>query len=121
MNRTAVVRAYLAAMATGDLGGVVACFTSDGRVTSPVYGGVPVGDFYRRLFADTVAAEVDLLDIYTSESGDRLAAHFDYRWERTDGTRTACALIDLFEFAADSALIDHITIVFDTARIGKAD
>ncbi len=120
MSRAAVVRAYLSAMAAGDLDGVVACFTADGRVTSPVYGGVPVADFYRRLFADTVAVEVTLREIYTGENGERLAAHFDYRWERTDGTKTACALVDLFDFAPGTALIDHLTIIFDTARIGKA-
>jgi len=120
VNRAAVVRAYLSAMAAGNLDGVVACFTADGRVTSPVYGGIPVADFYRRLFADTVVAEVGLREIYTGETGERLAAHFDYCWKRIDGTTTACALVDLFDFAPGTALIDHLTIIFDTAQIGKA-
>lgn len=117
--REAVVRAYLVAMAGKDLAGVTACFTPDGRVSSPVYGGVPVADFYRKLFADTVAAEVSLKRIYASADGESLATHFGYRWERTDGTRTACDLVDLFDFAPDSDLVSHLTIIFDTGRIGK--
>ncbi len=120
MNRAAVVRAYLSAMAAGNLDGVVACFTADGRVTSPVYGGIPVTDFSRRRSADTVVAEGGLREIYTGETGERLAAHFDYCWKRIDGTTTACALVDLFDFAPGTALIDHLTIIFDTAQIGKA-
>ena len=119
MSRADVVRTYLAAMAAGDLDGVTACFTADGLVTSPVYGGVPVGDFYRRLFADTRAASVDLKRIYTSDDGEHLAAHFGYRWERTDGRAIACDLVDLFAFRAGSELIEHLTIIFDTAPLSR--
>ena len=121
MSCEEVVRAYLVAMAAGDLDRVLDCFTPDGRVSSPVYGGVPVADFYRQLFADTRSASVDLKRIYESKSGAHLAAHFSYRWERNDGTRTHCDLVDLFDFAPGTQKIAHLTIIFDTARIGKAD
>ena len=119
MSREAVVRAYLRAMAAGDLAGVTACFTPDGRVTSPVYGGVAVADFYRRLFADTRRAAVDLKRLYASDNGAHLAAYFGYRWERTDGTGIATDLVDLFDFATGSDLIDHLTIIFDTAASAR--
>ena len=121
MSREAVVRAYLKAMAASDLDRVLDCFTPDGLVTSPVYGGVPVAEFYRRLFADTHSAAVDLKHIYTSADGAHFAAHFDYRWERLDGTRTRCDLVDLFDFAPGINRVAHLTILFDTARIGRAD
>ncbi len=121
MSREAVVRAYLEAMAAGDLDRVLDCFTPEGRVSSPVYGGVPVADFYRQLFADTRAASVDLKRIYTDADAAHFAAHFSYRWERNDGTRTHCDLVDLFDFAPGSEKIVHLTVIFDTARIGKAE
>ena len=120
MNREATVRTYLAAMAKGDLPGVLACFTPEGLVSSPVYGGVPVADFYNRLFGDTAHASVDIRSIFHTNDGQRIAALFAYQWELKNGTRTACDLVDIFDFAADSGLIAHLQIIFDTDRIGKA-
>jgi len=116
--RETTVRTYLAAMAAGDLDVVLRCFTADGKVSSPVYGGVPVADFYRRLFADTAAAKVDIITIFSS--GDTLAAHFAYRWELKSGAKTATDLVDIFDFATGSDQISHLQIIFDTAKIGKA-
>lgn len=116
--REACVRAYLTAMAAGDLAGVLACFTDDGKVSSPVYGGVPVADFYRRLFADTASAEVELRTIFTAEH--QLAAHFAYRWVLHSGARTHTDLVDIFDFTPGSNKISHLQIIFDTAKIGKA-
>lgn len=116
MTREATARAYLAAMAAGDLDGVLACFTPDGRVSSPVYGGVLVADFYRRLFADTRSASVAVRTVYASTDG-RLAVHFDYRWELASGKATACDVVDLFDFESDR--IAHLQVLFDTAKIGN--
>ena len=58
MSKETVVRAYLKAMEVSDLDGVLACFTADGVINSPVYGRVPVREFSQRLFGDTVKAEV---------------------------------------------------------------
>jgi len=116
--REATVRAYLAAMAAGDLDGVLACFTAEGKVSSPVYGGVPVADFYRRLFADTASAEVKIRNIFSAEH--QLAAHFGYRWALKSGAKTETDLVDIFDFMAGSDKISHLQIVFDTAKIGLA-
>lgn len=118
MTREQTVRTYLAAMAAGDLETVLACFTPDGKISSPVYGGVPVADFYRRLFADTANATVQLHTIYEAEN--KLAAHFAYHWELKSGPKTTTDLVDIFDFAPDSAQITHLQIIFDTAKIGKA-
>jgi ketosteroid isomerase-like protein len=118
MSRQQTVRTYLAAMAAADLETVLHCFTPDGKVSSPVYGGVPVADFYRRLFADTATATVHLHTIY--EAQNKLAAHFTYHWELKSGPKTTTDLIDLFDFAEASEKITHLQIIFDTAKIGKA-
>jgi len=118
MNREQTVRTYLAAMARADLDTVLQCFTPDGTVSSPVYGGVPVADFYRRLFADTASASVQIHTIFTSEH--RLAAHFAYHWALKSGSKTATDLVDIFDFTPGSDRISHLQIVFDTGKIGKA-
>jgi ketosteroid isomerase-like protein len=118
MSREATVQTYLAAMAAGDLETTLSCFTPEGTVTSPVYGGVPVKAFYERLFADTAHATVHLHTIF--EAQNKLAAHFTYHWELKSGPKTTTDLIDLFDFAPDSEKITHLHIIFDTAKIGKA-
>jgi hypothetical protein len=121
MSREAIVRTYLAAMAAGDLTGITSCFVPDGRVSSPVYGGVPVAAFYRRLFADTLSASVDIRTIFASEDGKRIAVHFGYHWELVNGTCTVCDVVDIFDFEAGTNLITHLQVLFDTAQIGKAN
>jgi len=115
--RETTVLAYLAAMAAGDLDAVVACFTAEGKVSSPVYGGVPVGDFYRRLFTDTASAYVEIRNIFSAEH--QLAAHFAYRWVLKTGAKTATDLVDIFDFTPGNDKISHLQIIFDTAKIGK--
>lgn len=119
-KREETVRRYLAAMAACDLDGILECFEADGLVSSPVYGGVPVADFYRKLLADTAEARVSVHQVYVgTDAPDQLAASFDYYWAMTDGRRTQVQLVDLFEFRPGSDKIQHLTIVFDTGKIGN--
>lgn len=114
--KEAIVRAYLKAMEAGDLDATVACFDPAGLIVSPVYGEVPVGDFYRKLFADTVRAVVDIHTIYAASGNEnRWAAHFAYTWERKDGTLVVTDLVDLFTFDEGSGKIGRLKIVFDAA------
>jgi ketosteroid isomerase-like protein len=116
--RETTIRTYLAAMAAGDLDSVLACFTAEGKVSSPFYGGVLVGDFYRRLFADTASAHVEIRNIFSAEH--QLAAHFAYYWALKTGAKTATDLVDIFDFAPGNDKISHLQIIFDTAKISKA-
>lgn len=118
LSREETVRTYLAAMAANDLDTVLTCFTPEGKVSSPVYEGVPVADFYRRLFADTALATVQIHTVF--QARDKLAVHFTYHWKTQSGTKTTTDLVDLFEFTPNSAEISHLQIIFDTAKIGKA-
>lgn len=107
----ATIRRYLSAMATNDLASVLACFTPNALITSPVYGEMPVRRFYERLIADTVRASVDLRTLYRSEhQPERWIAHFGYVWVRRDQPDMATELIDLFELDL-SGLIARLRIV----------
>ena len=86
---TKAVRRYLKALASGNLDGMVACFTADAVIVSPVYGTVSVRPFYEKLHADTISAEVEIRTIYVAEDrADRVIAHFAYRWERYSAPRS---------------------------------
>jgi len=113
-TREQIVRRYLKAMEAGDLDATRACFDPGGIIVSPVYGEVPVGDFYQKLFADTVRTVVEIHTIYASPvDPNRWAAHFAYRWEKTDGSTIVTDLVDLFEFSGRSGLIARLRIIFD--------
>ncbi|KXU30478.1 hypothetical protein A0J57_24875 [Sphingobium sp. 22B] len=109
-----IVRTYLKSMEAGDLDATVACFDPEGVVHSPVYGEVPVAEFYRKLFDDTISASVRLRTLYGAV-GDpgRWAAHFAYEWVRKDDVRIDTDLVDLFEFSETSGLIKSLRIIFD--------
>jgi ketosteroid isomerase-like protein len=112
--REATIVTYLGAMARGDLESVCACFTAKAIIMSPVYGDVPVRQFYQKLFEDTVSAEIFVQQIYCGrDREDRWAAHFYYRWKRKSGNDVDTDLVDLFEFEGDR--IAKLRIIFDSS------
>lgn len=114
MTAATVIRAYLRAMAAGDLAGVLDTFSADGVVVSPVYGAMAVRPFYEQLFADTIATEVRIRHIYVAEDEPRTAiAHFDYVWTRRDKPTLETRLIDLFDLDPEAGRITRLRIVMD--------
>lgn len=114
MGHVDIVKRYLEVMQAGDLAATFACFHADATVTSPVYGTMPFQPFYERLYGDTVSAQIDIRDIYSSVlNPDHWAAHFGYQWTRRDGASLSSNLVDLFQFRHGTELIEHLDIVFD--------
>lgn len=106
------IRRYLQAMEVGNLPGVLACFTPDAMIASPVYGEGPVLPFYKALFADTVRTSIVIRELYRSDQrSDRWIAHFDYVWMRRDQPDMNTELIDLFELDRSSGRIMKLRIV----------
>lgn len=111
-----VVRRYLKAMEAGDLPAVRDCFAPGAVVVSPVYGVVEAGDFYERLFADTVRTEVRIRDLFAAQGRpERAIAHFDYIWERRGQPLLETRLIDLFDFDVSGQKIVRLRIIMDSA------
>jgi len=118
---TDTVRRYLAALANGDLEGMVACCTATAVVVSPVYGTVAARWFFETLHADTVSADVEIIAIYAADDrSGRVIAHFRYRWERRSAPKIDTDVLDLFEFAPD-ARIERLMIVLGTSPLSEPD
>lgn len=114
MDYETIIRRYLHSMESGDLNGVTTCFTAAGIVISPVYGTVPVKDFYIQLFDDTRHAKVEIDEIYKSvATPNHWAAHFAYTWVKADGSTISTDLVDLFDFDIREGLINSLKIIFD--------
>lgn len=117
-----LVARYLAAVEAADVPGMLALFTPDAVVHSPLYGDVPAAEFYPQLFADTGAAELTLLGTMTGESvaGRPLVSflfHFD--WTLPTGTRAPFDVVDVAELA-DDGRIASLRIVYDTVDVRPA-
>ncbi len=117
-----IVAAYLRAVETADLDAMLALFTPDAMVRSPLYGTLPAAEFYPALFADTGSARLTLLGTMrgTSVDGKALLSflfHFD--WRLPDGTDAPFDVVDVAEIDEDG-LISSIRIVYDTVEVRPA-
>lgn len=117
-----LVARYLRALGDADLAGMLALFTADAIVHSPLYGDLPAREFYPVLFADTAAAELTLLGTMRGESvaGTRLVSflfHFD--WVLPGGTPAPFDVVDIAELD-DRGLIAGLRIVYDTVDVRPA-
>ena len=117
-----IVAAYLKALGDADVDGMLALFTEDAVVHSPLYGDRPARDFYPRLFADTSTAELTLLGTMRGTSVDGTALlsflfHFD--WTLPHGTSAPFDVVDIAELN-DDGLISSIRIIYDTVAVRPA-
>lgn len=113
---------YLAALGSSDVPRMLALFTPDAVVHSPLYGDVPAREFYPQLFADTGAAELTLLGTMRGDSADgrplvSFLFHFD--WTLPNGTPAPFDVVDVAELD-DAGLITGIRIIYDTVTVRPA-
>lgn len=116
-----LVDAYLAALGSADVDAVLALFTPDAIVSSPLYGEQPARDFYPTLFADTAASVLTLRRtlVSTDDSAPTVAFWFDFDWTLSDGTPAPFSVVDVAELDLE-ARIQHLHIVYDTDPIRTA-
>ena len=118
MTPTDLCHAYLDALNTGDLAAVLALFTPDATVVSPLYGVTPASDFYAGLFADTQASDTSLLNVFDNAADDgSVALHFRYTWTLRGGKIVSFECVDVFALSADRQRFEKLTIIYDTAPL----
>jgi ketosteroid isomerase-like protein len=107
---------YLAAMNRSDLEGVLALFTSDAIVHSPLYGPQSANKFFSGLFADTQRSVTTLRRVFASaDDSAAVALQFHYAWTMASGKMFEFEVVDVFELAPDHARFRQLTIIYDTA------
>ncbi|MBV8048685.1 MAG: nuclear transport factor 2 family protein [Paludibacterium sp.] len=114
------IRHYLRALERGDVEGVVALFSPEATLYSPLLGWQAPEAFYCKLAQASGNSTITLLDLFASTQGHRRAsAYFHYDWQLNDGSRVAFDCVDVFDFNA-SGLIERLVIIYDTQPI-RAD
>ena len=114
-----LVDEYLAALETADVVRILALFTDDATVDSPLYGIVPARDFYPRLFRDTAQSTLRLRSVMVGETTDRrptVGFWFDFDWTLSDGTRAPFTVVDVAELDHEQR-IESLHILYDTAPL----
>ena len=109
---------YLDALNQGDLSQVLALFTQDATVDSPLYGSKTATQFYTELFADTSRSETKLLHVYeATNDGDSVALHFEYKWTLSSGVLVEFECVDVFYLNQDQTQFSKLKIIYDTALL----
>ncbi|GAA0918336.1 nuclear transport factor 2 family protein [Nonomuraea longicatena] len=117
MTLTDTVHRYLGALEAGDTAAIVELFAPGGQVISPFLGRLAAPAFFTRLAASSRSSRITPIDVLTSAAGGRAVAWFHYRWTLRDGSVLDFDCCDVFDFAAGSARVALLTIVYDTAPI----
>jgi SnoaL-like domain len=109
---------YLAAMNASNLEAVLALFTPEAVVHSPLYGACPAREFFTGLFADTQRSVTTLTRVFdSSQDGAALALQFHYVWTMASGKAFEFEVVDVFELSPDRAQFCKLTIIYDTAHL----
>lgn len=114
------LKEYLHQLEQGNVDGVVALFTTDARIYSPLLGWVAPRPFYSKLADASGNSSITLLDLFQSTQGNCTAnAYFRYDWVLRDGSKVSFDCVDVFDFNAQG-LIEKLVIIYDTHQI-RAD
>jgi hypothetical protein len=120
VNENEVVKAYLKALEGRNLEAVLALFSPDAIVHSPMYGKVPARDFYKEFFADSTKNQITFLGLLGRGEGAKGQVVTGY-WASIDWVLPTGAHIP-FEVAGlmeldDQGRIEAFHIITDTAFI----
>ena len=120
-NVDRLVNEYLASLEAADADRVIALFTSDGTVESPLYGTMPAAEFYPALFADTADSRLTLRTTMTGSTEGRtvISFWFDFDWTLSTGEPAPFTVVDVAELD-EHGQIELLHIVYDTFPIRDA-
>jgi hypothetical protein len=110
-----VAKTYLKYLEAGDMVQVIALFSSDGQVDSPLYGIKRAEDFYQELDRDTSASKLVFRGLFEKEDSKALALYFTYIWRMKNQQKVEFDVVDILEFDAHNR-IQNLKIIYDTVQ-----
>jgi ketosteroid isomerase-like protein len=117
-----LAEAYLGALGRADLAAILALFSEDAVVHSPLYGLMAVTDFYPALLRDTARARLTLRGVTEGTIADGsplVSIWFRFDWRLPSGREAPFDVVDVLEIAADGR-IARLHIIYDTAAVRPA-
>lgn len=114
MARREIAKSYLALLEIGDIERVIALFSPNAIVHSPIYGIKNASLFYKELASDTQNSKLELKGIFEDPLLNQLAIYFNYQWTLTNGKVINFDVVDILDFDENDKIIE-LRIIYDTA------
>lgn len=119
MTPQELAEAYLGALGTADLAGMLGLFIDGALVHSPLYGPIPASDFFPVLFGDTAQARLTLRGVTqgaTAGGTPLVSIWFHFDWRLPSGRQAPFDVVDVLELTPEDRIV-ALHIVYDTADI----
>ncbi len=115
MTKKDVAKQYISFLEQGYTEGIIALFTEEGQVSSPIYGEKRADIFYENLKADTLNSKLELKGIFEDENSNKIAIHFNYIWTLKNKSTVEFDVVDIIEFNSNHKIV-HLQIIYDTVK-----
>lgn len=113
MTKKEVAQAYINELEQGHVANVVALFSANGIVESPLYGLQNASDFYVQLNNDTHNSKLSLKGIFEDHNTGHMALYFEYIWTLRSDEKVTFDVVDILEFDTNNK-ITKLKIIYDT-------
>ncbi|MCB0706714.1 MAG: hypothetical protein KDC34_15470 [Saprospiraceae bacterium] len=100
-----LINAYLEALGASDLEALLKLFSMEARVFSPRYGQLPADEFFQKLFEDTEASNLRLIQVFESVNKE-ICAFFHYDWILKSGELISFDVCDIFKLDGDRKITE---------------
>lgn len=114
-----VMHRYLIELSAGNYPQLIALFSPDAIVQSPLYGQLSAADFYQSLLDDTTQSDLTFLQMFLNLEEASGALHFEYTWTMENGRQVTFACVDIFQFNSGFQ-IKRLDIIYDTHQTRQA-
>jgi hypothetical protein len=118
MNKKEIAKEYITHLENGNIAQVIALFSQNGIVDSPLYGIKKADEFYLELNSDTANSELSLLGIFEENDSNNLALYFTYKWTLKNNQIVEFDVVDIIEFDNQNR-ISKLKIIYDTVIARK--
>lgn len=118
MTQKDIARAYITHLENGNTEKLVALFSKDGMVDSPLYGIKKASEFYLELNDDTLNSELYTKGIFEEDNSNKLALYFTYKWTLKNNKKLVFDVVDIIEFDNQNK-ISKLKIIYDTVIARK--
>lgn len=118
MNKKEIAKEYITHLENGYIEQVIALFSQNGIVDSPLYGIKKANDFYLELNNDTANSELSLLGIFEENDSNNLALYFTYKWTLKNNQIVEFDVVDIIEFDSQNK-ISKLKIIYDSVIARK--
>ena len=109
---------YIAAVEQGDLDALLALFTPNALVSSPIFGACSVKSFYAYIFRSISNRTMVLRNIlYGGVKTNQVAIYLSYTRSVEGRDPATIDVVDLFDFTDDFSAFSSVKIIYDTAPI----